>query len=146
MSLPRITLAMSACLVVATMAPAHAADPLGNWYTAEQKSKVQVAKCGDAICGTIVALKEPNDPKTGKPKIDDINADASKRTRPIVGTPIVLGMKPSGADKWTGQVYNPEDGKTYTGSLTMTGANTLKVEGCIMGGMLCKSNDWTRTN
>lgn len=148
MSLPRLTLAnlaVTACLAAA-LTPAHAAEPLGTWYTAEQKSTVRVAACGNAICGSIVALKEPNDPATGKPKIDRNNADAGQRNRPIIGVPIVIGMKPDGAGKWSGQVYNPEDGKTYSGSLTLTGANSLKVEGCVMGGMICKSNDWTRAN
>ena len=57
----------------------------------------------------------------------------------------VLGIKPSGtANKWSGQVYNAEDGKTYSGSLTLQDANTIKIEGCIMGGLLCKAATWTR--
>ena len=67
---------------------------------------------------TIVWLKEPNDPDTRKPKTDKNNSDAAKRSRPLLGVQIVLGMKPAGADKWTGQVYNAEDGKTYSGNLT----------------------------
>ena len=60
---------------------------------------------------------------------------------------IVLGMKPSGTpDKWAGQVYNAEDGKTYSGSLTLTGASTLKLEGCALGGLVCKAQTWTRVN
>jgi uncharacterized protein (DUF2147 family) len=58
---------------------------------------------------------------------------------------IVLGMKPGGtANKWSGQVYNAEDGKTYSGSLTLQDANTIKLEGCILGGLVCKAATWTR--
>ena len=43
----------------------------------------------------------------------------------MIGVPIVLGMKPSGtANKWSGQVYNAEDGKTYLGSLTLQDVKT----------------------
>ena len=55
-------------------------------------------------------------------------------------------MKPAGADKWGGRVYNAEAGKTYDGNLVLTDANSLKVEGCIMAGLLCQAQIWTRAN
>ena len=123
---------------------AFAADPTGTWLTEGGKSRVKIVRCGDALCGTIVWLKEPNDPKTGKAKTDANNQDAARRSRAMIGIEIVLGMQPSGtSDKWTGEVYNPEDGKTYSGSLTMTGANELSLAGCVLA-VLCKSQTWTR--
>lgn len=126
---------------------AYAADAIGVWVTEDGKARVRVAACGPALCGTIISLKEPTDPETGRPKTDKNNADASLRTRPMIGVQIVLAMKPSGtANKWTGQVYNAEDGKTYSGSLTLQNANTIKLEGCILGGLVCKSSSWTRSS
>jgi uncharacterized protein (DUF2147 family) len=55
-------------------------------------------------------------------------------------------MKPSGPEKWSGQVYNAEDGKTYTGHISMQGAGALKLEGCALGGLICKAQNWTRVN
>jgi len=138
--------AMAALLTLAGSQFALAADPNGTWLTQTGTSRIRVADCGGALCGTIVWLKEPNDAETGKPKTDKNNADASKRTRPLIGTQIVLGMKPAGTDKWTGQVYNAEDGKTYSGNLTMTGANGLSLQGCALGGLVCKSQTWTKVN
>jgi uncharacterized protein (DUF2147 family) len=124
-----------------------AADPMGTWHTEEGKATVRIAACGPALCGTIIALKEANDSDTGKPKTDKNNTDTSLRSRPMVGVQVVLNMKPSGtANKWSGQVYNAEDGKTYTGSLTLQDANTIKLEGCILGGLVCKSATWTRAS
>ena len=131
-------------VVVFSTSPAVAVDLVGNWLTENGRSRVRIADCGGALCGTIVWLKEPTDPDTGKPKTDKNNADAGKRGRPLVGVPIVLSMKPSGADKWTGQVYNAEDGKTYSGTLTAQGPNALKLEGCALGGLICKGQTWTR--
>ena len=91
-------------------------------------------------------LAEPNDPETNQPKTDNNNKDASKQGRPLIGVPIVLGMKPAGGDKWEGQVYNAEDGNTYSGSFTMSGANTAELKGCVMGGLICKGQTWTRSN
>ncbi len=125
---------------------ANAADPSGTWLTDGGKARVRIAACGPALCGAIIGLKEPNDPATGKPKTDKNNADAGKRGRPMVGVQIVLGMKPNGSDKWAGQVYNADDGKTYTGYLTLNGASTLKLEGCALGGLVCKAQTWTRAN
>ena len=109
--------------------PALAADPLGNWYTADNDSQVRIINCGGALCGKLVWLKVPIDPATGQPKLDKNNADASKQSRPLLGVPIVLGMKPSGPDQWSGNVYNASDGKTYSGSFTMTGDNYRRSQG-----------------
>ena len=130
----------------ALLAPASTAEITGNWLTEEGKATVAIADCGGALCGTIVVLKEPNDPATGQPKTDKNNADPAMRSRPIIGVAIVLGMKPAGADQWKGRVYNAEDGKTYTGSLILQNANTLKLQGCMLGGVICKSSIWTRAS
>jgi uncharacterized protein (DUF2147 family) len=138
---------IAAVLLGLSLGTGLAADPMGTWHTEEGKAVVRIAACGPALCGTIVSLKEVNDPDTGKPKTDKNNADSSLRNRPMIGVQIVLGMKPSGtANKWSGQVYNAEDGKTYSGSLTLQDANTIKLEGCILGGLVCKAATWTRAS
>ena len=92
-------------------------------------------------------LRKPLDPETNKPKLDKRNADPSKQSRPLIGIPIVLNMKPSATpQKWDGDVYNAEDGKTYSGSFTLTGASTAELKGCVLGGLICKAQTWTRTN
>jgi uncharacterized protein (DUF2147 family) len=127
-----------------SIGPALAADPLGTWFTADKDSQVRIVNCGAAICGTLVWLKEPNDPATGQPKKDKHNSDASKQSRPLLGVPIVLGMKPSGAPgQWSGDVYNGSDGKTYSGSFTMTGPDSADLKGCVLS-VICKSQTWTR--
>ena len=128
-------------------APALAADAVGMWLTGDKKGKVRIVNCGGALCGTLVWVQEPLDPETNKPKLDKRNADASKQSRPLIGIPIVLNMKPSATpQKWDGDVYNAEDGKTYSGSFTLTGANTAELKGCVLGGLICKAQTWTRTN
>ncbi len=133
-------------LLLASAQPAGAGSPTGTWLTEPGTSRIKIADCGGALCGTIVWMKEPIDPETQKPRLDKLNADADKRGRPLIGVGIVLGMKPSGADIWTGEVYNAEDGKTYSGSITMLPAGTLRLEGCALGGLVCRSQVWTRVN
>jgi len=142
----KFTLATTSILCLAAATPASAGDPRGNWMTESGKAKVNIVNCGAALCGSIVAMTEPNDPTTGKPKTDNNNPDAAKRTRPMIGVQIVIDMKPDNADKWSGQVYNAEDGKTYSGSITLVDAKTLTLKGCALAGLICKSQTWTRAN
>ena len=53
-------------------------------------------------------------------------------------------MQPAGANKWSEQVYNAEDGKTYSGNITELGPTTIRLEGCALGGLICKGQTWTR--
>src|SRR5258708_20088565 len=143
----RKILASATFSILAVVTPASAGDPRGNWLTENGRDKVAVVNCGGAMCGNIVGLKEPNDPATGKPKTDTNNSDAAKRVRPMIGVQIVIDMKPdTTADKWKGQVYNAEDGKTYSGSITLVGATTLNLQACPLGGLISKTQPWPPTN
>ncbi len=117
---------------------ALAAEPTGTWLRASGSSKIRIDKCGAALCGTVVWEQSP--------RKDTFNPDPARRNDPITGRKVILGMKPDGADRWKGEVYNAEDGKTYTGYLTLTGADSLKLQGCVLGGLICKSDTWSRAN
>jgi uncharacterized protein (DUF2147 family) len=119
-----------------------AADPDGTWLTEEGKATVRVSDCGGALCATIIALKDPNDPQTGRPMTDTQNADASKRNRPLVGVQILIGMRAQGPNKWAGQVYDPEDGKTNAATVVLEDVNHLKIQGCVV--FVCGATTWTR--
>ena len=58
------------------------------------------------------------------------------------GLPLFTGMRPSGPNKWSGQIYNADDGGTYASSVSMAGSDSLRVEGCV--GALCGGETWTR--
>ena len=115
-------------LAVAIMAPvgAQAADELvGSWQRSDGTSRIRMAPCGGAVCGTVAWLKDPaNSPSK-------------------VGQQIFFGMKPDGAGTWSGSAFNPEDGKTYSGKATISGGG-LTTQGCALGGLVCRSVSWTR--
>ena len=104
---------------------------------------MRVSKCGAGICGVVVWLREPIDPATGKPQVDDKNPNPALKRRPMIGLPLFSGMLPSGSGRWSGQIYNADDGSTYVSHISLTGPDTLKVEGCV--GPLCGGETWTRT-
>jgi uncharacterized protein (DUF2147 family) len=117
-------------------------DPAGVWLTQAGDAKVKVSKCGGGICGVIVWLRAPIDAATGKPAIDDKNPNPTLAKRPMIGLPLFSGMQPAGPNKWSGQIYNADDGGSYASSISVAGADTLRVEGCV--GALCGGETWTR--
>lgn len=117
-------------------------DPTGTWLTQAGDAKVQVSRCGTAICGVVVWLRDPTDPHTGKPAVDDKNPNPSLRRRPVIGLPLFIGMQPSGTSRWAGRIYNADDGGTYDSDIAMMGPNSLRVNGCVGG--LCGGENWTR--
>lgn len=123
---------------------ALASNAPGTWSMQNGKVTVHVTDCGSGLCGTIVALKEPISKIDGKPKIDRENPDPSLRQRPLIGLSILVGMKAAGEGEWTGAIYNPDDGKTYSGTVKLNGG-TMKVQGCVLQ-LFCKTNTFVRVN
>jgi uncharacterized protein (DUF2147 family) len=116
----------AALALMGSMGGAAAQDALGVWQRDTGASRVRFAKCGEALCGTLSWLKDPNGPAK-------------------VGQRIFYDMKPSGAGKWSGSAFNPEDGKTYSGTMTLSG-DTLTTAGCVLGGLICRSVVWKRAD
>jgi uncharacterized protein (DUF2147 family) len=138
-----LVIAITAALLAATSALAQGAgEPSGVWLTQAGDARVKISKCGGGICGVIVGLKEPIDPATGKPQVDDKNPNPTLKKRPMIGLPLFSGMQPVAANKWSGQIYNADDGGTYASSISVAGPDTLRVEGCV--GALCGGETWTR--
>jgi uncharacterized protein (DUF2147 family) len=137
--------AIWAALLVAPAANAQGGGgPNGIWLTQAGDAKVRVSKCGGGICGVIVWLKDAIDPATGKPQVDDKNPNPSLARRPMIGLPLFMGMRPSGPNKWSGQIYNADDGHSYASHVSVSDPNTLRVEGCV--GALCGGETWTRSS
>lgn len=132
-------------VVLATLlgaASAHAQSADGTWLTQAGDARVKISKCGGGICGHIVWLREPYDTATGQPASDSKNPNPALARRPMIGLPLFSDMQPSAPNKWSGQIYNADDGSTYASSVTVTGADSLRVEGCV--GALCGGETWTR--
>lgn len=123
---------------------ALAGKPEGTWLSQDGGTKVRLSDCGGKLCGLVVWLKEPTD-GSGKPKTDVHNPDASKRSRPMMGLQVVHGLMPDGANRWSGSIYNADDGNTYSAHMTVGDGNTADVQGCVLG-FLCKTQKWTRAD
>ncbi len=114
-----------------------AADPTGDWLVADGVAHIRVAECSGNMWGAVVWEKEPGG-------VDEHNPDVSKRTRPTLGIPVLVNMKKkAGVDQWEGEVYNANDGKTYSSTIKPVGSDKLEIQGCVLG-FLCGGETWTR--
>ena len=90
--------------------------PIGVWATEENKGNVRIEQCGQNLCGY---------------------ADKT-------GERILINMKQADNNKWTGRIHDPDSGGYYDSTIAMKGPNTLKVQGCAIGGMFCGGQTWKR--
>jgi len=141
----RIALASTLLLAgLGTAAAAPAQDPSGTWLTGDGRAKIRIDRCGPGathVCGKVVWLKVPNTDE-GAPRTDIKNPDPKKRTRPVIGLPLIEGLKPD-EEKFSGSIYNVDEGKTYQVSLERESETELAVSGCLLK-ILCGSQTWTR--
>ena len=124
---------------------------LGVWHTTDDKSQVQIFKENNQYSGKILSLKEPNWPtgsklgRPGTPKNDRNNPDPGHHAKPIIGLQIVSDFVYDGKNVWAGgKVYDPENGKTYHGKITMVGTNRLELRGFIGISLFGRTVVWTR--
>ncbi len=124
---------MIAAAVLALAGGAALADPIeGTWQTQPDDgayAHVQMARCGALLCGNIVRT---------------FNA-TGEYASPNLGKQIVREMAPSGANKYAGKVWRPSNDKIYIGKMDLNGTS-LKLSGCVAGGLICSKQTWSRVN
>ena len=111
-------------------------SPIGDWLVKDGYANIRIDNCGGKIWGIVVWEKAPGG--------NDVeNPDPAKKSRPILGMPILIGLVPKEPNKWTGEIYNSQNGKMYTASISVADENTLDLEGCLVW-PLCQTQKWTR--
>jgi uncharacterized protein (DUF2147 family) len=128
-------------LIALLATPALAAAPIeGTWNARDEHGVVQFYVCGEAICGKLLNA----DQIRVNPAVTDLrNKDAALRGRPLKDLVFLTGFTGGPKDWRGGSVYNPEDGGTYHGRLTLLDPDTLKLEGCIIY-PFCQTQVWHR--
>jgi uncharacterized protein (DUF2147 family) len=135
-----IRTALIAAALTAVSGSAFAADVTGLWATPSNGGQVEIARCGNSLCGKLVTSTPI---KADPARKDAKNKDEAQRNRPLKGLQMLYDFT-GGPTKWTGgKVYNPEDGGTYSGTIELVSDNELKLKGCIVA-PLCKTQKWTR--
>ncbi|MEQ9437499.1 MAG: DUF2147 domain-containing protein [Cyclobacteriaceae bacterium] len=103
---------------------------LGIWNTPKQDGEIEIYKAGNHYYGTLISYAIPN-------ATDMYNPDPKLQTRPVVGLNIFQDfVYDTAKQEWVeGTVYDPETGKTYTGSLWLDKENPdqLNARGYVLG-------------
>jgi uncharacterized protein (DUF2147 family) len=113
-------------LLLASAVPAAAApdDIFGTWMRGDGAARVRMAACGDAICATNIWIK-----------------DAAGQNE-NVGDRLVFKIAQNG-DGWSGSGYDPKRKLNLSATLKATG-DKMTTTGCVLGGLICRSTNWTR--
>jgi len=132
-----------ACILAAPVS-AHAIPESGIWYDNTGKGAVEIAPCGQYVCGSIVWLQD-NRNESGEPLRDIFNPDPALRKRPICNLQ-VLGRLTRQADGSLdgGWVYDPKTGKSYNVQIRTNGGKQLIVRGYTGLALLGKSFTWVK--
>jgi len=123
-------MALSVLTLMSVATGVQAADVTGVWIT-EKSDKgssmaVEIFDCDGKLCGKAVDV-----------------FDAP--TRDSVGLIIIKNMRKKSDTSYTkGRIYAPDTKKWYRSKMSLLGDNKLKVSGCVLGGVICRSQTWTR--
>ena len=127
------TLVLSGALVAAPAAAIAKAPLEGQWKNPKGSVVVRVGPCGPSYCGTVV----------------DASAKAKATARKggtanLVGTRILHDVRPVGNGTYKGQAFDPKRNIHAPATIRMQGASTLVIRGCVLSGLICKEQRWTR--
>jgi uncharacterized protein (DUF2147 family) len=128
---------MPAIAMTAAMAFAAASQPAGaiegQWFNPQRTVLIRLAPCGEAMCGTVTWAAE------------QARQAARKGADALIGARLLNDFRPSGYGQWRGTVFVPDMDLRVGGKIQVVDDNRLKVSGCILKGMMCRSQVWTRS-
>jgi uncharacterized protein (DUF2147 family) len=104
------------------------------WRNDEDGWVVEAKPCDGGLCAFLIDYRMGDDHKPGYVPRDEHNPNPSLRAQPLCGLRLMGGFQPSKRTKgkWdSGWVYDPESGKTYSGSITEIDDGTVKLRGYI---------------
>lgn len=109
-----------AAITAFAFAASALADPIeGMWKRPADKGGAleRISACGGSFCVT-VASGEHSGKSAGS-------------------------FRATGGGKYKGTLTDISAGKTYNGKASLSG-NSLRMSGCVLGGLICSSETWTR--
>lgn len=112
----------------------HQPDPLrGSWRNPDGSVTIRIDECGGKLCGTVVAASA------------EAIADAHDGgTDHLVGTRLFDGYRRDGANHWSGVVFVPDLGHSFSSHIVLIDHDHARVAGCLLGRFLCQSQIWQR--
>jgi uncharacterized protein (DUF2147 family) len=129
---------VAAAVLAASSALAQPAPHLGRWVTESGNLEVEIAPCGEALCGTVVKVLANRSMSAAVEEMKPAD------TRPALGMVILSGLKPAGDGELRGEIYNRENAKTYSASVSFAQPDQLLVRGYVGLPVFGKTQVWRR--
>lgn len=105
----------------------------GVWKNRPNTLVVRIAPCGGTLCGTVVGAAE------------DAKESVRRAGTPnLVGTRVLTGLRRSEDGAYRGDVFNPYLNIHAPGTITLESRKVLIVRGCVLAGLICRQQHWTR--
>lgn len=131
-------LVLAACVTLPNSLQASTLRPdplIGEWLNSKGTVTVRIQRCGQTSCGFVVSATEK----------------AKQRAREggtpnLIGTRVLTNLQPAGDAGFKGQVFDPKRNINASATLRLIGPRTLLVTGCVLAGLICKKQRWTRVH
>ena len=120
-------------LLCAVALPAGAQT--GRWTTAAGTAEVEIAPCGQRLCGTIVRVLSNRSMSDPTVELKDV---------PGVGTQVLIDFESEGEGQWAGKIFNRETGKTYSCTMKLRSPEELEVHPYIGIRLIGQTQIWKR--
>ena len=105
----------------------------GNWINRKGTIQVKAEPCHIFMCGWIVKAA-PAALETARRR----GADE------LIGVQVLKDYRQISENTWKGTVFVPDRQASVSSTLKLIDANTLKITGCLIPGLFCKSQIWRR--
>lgn len=118
-------------LALGAAQPAAHSSIEGLWKNPIGSAIIAVAPCGTTLCGKVVWASARG------------QSEVAKNTTHVVGTTVLTDVRPKGRG-WAGKLYVPDDNIHVSARLQLLNDSQLKLTGCAVAGLICRSQVWTR--
>lgn len=113
--------------------PPNAASVEGFWKNPIGSAIIQIAPCGDALCGKVVWASARG------------QREVAQHTSNVIGTTVLTALKPI-RGHWAGSLYVPDDNIHVAARLQLLDERRMKLTGCGLMGLICRTQIWTRAD
>jgi uncharacterized protein (DUF2147 family) len=94
---------------------------------------IRIADCPTGLCGTVIWSAPAAQDDATRGGTDDLN-----------GTTVMFGFTPVLPHQWRGKLFLPDQNRTVRATIDLQADGALRVKGCKLAGLVCKTQRWAR--
>ena len=130
----KVVASISLSIAAGALAQPPAAAPVeGYWKNPIGSAIIQIKPCGDVLCGKVVWASARG------------QREVAQHTSNVIGTTVLTGLKPI-RGHWAGSLYVPDDNIHVAARLQLLDERRMKLTGCGLMGLICRTQIWTRAD